>query len=483
MSAEAAAKLLLTLVSAVAAVWASSHALLNKRDPRATWGWIVLCWLFPLGGALIYTLLGVNRLETRAQRLRPPAMRRPSRELHPADLRLCNGRQQRLAPLIDLVELVRTADVLTELPLLAGNHLQPLHNGEQAYPRMLQAIDAAQDSLLLATYIFDTDAVGQRFIDALARAHERGVRVRVLLDGYADWLNGWRRASHLLAARGVPVARFHPPRLIPPSLHLNLRNHRKLLLIDGELAFTGGMNIGSRHMALALDNPRREYDLHFELQGPVVEQLTAVFDEDWRYVTGEPPLSAPARAPRGAGDSACRVITDGPNEDIGRLTLVLLAALAGAHRSVQIMTPYFLPPRELIGALQSAALRGVAVEVILPGVSDQRAVKWATQHLLWELVGRGVKVFYRPAPFAHTKLLMVDGYYAQIGSANLDPRSLRLNFELVVELFDTALIGGLQQHFEAVRAEAEEVTLRQLQARRLPTRLRDAFCWLFSPYL
>jgi len=482
VSLETALQWLLTLVSAIAAIWASSHALLHKRDPRATWGWIVLCWLFPLGGALIYALLGVNRLETRAQRLRPPAMRRHARELHPADLRRCDG-QQPMAPLIDLVELVRTADVLTGLPLLAGNRLQPLHDGEQAYPRMLEAIAGAQESLLLATYIFDTDAVGQRFIDALANAHARGVRVRVLLDGYADWLNGRRRASRQLAALGVPVARFHPPRLIPPSLHINLRNHRKLLLVDGELAFTGGMNIGGRHLATDFDNPRREHDLHFVLQGPIVEQLQAVFDEDWRYVTGEPPLPFAARLPQSVGESACRVITDGPNEDIGRLTLVLLAALAGAHRSVQIMTPYFLPPRELIGALQSAALRGVSVEVILPGVSDQRAVKWATQHLLWELVGRGVKLFFRPAPFAHTKLLMVDGYYAQIGSANLDPRSLRLNFELMVEVFDTGLIGGLQQHFESVKAEAEEVTLRQLQSRSLPARLRDAFCWLFSPYL
>lgn len=455
------------------------HALLNKRDPRAAWGWIAVCALFPLAGAVLYVLFGVNRVQTRARRLGLKTSRDLARD--PSRLRPEDDEQGSAQLPGNLRALAHTGLGLSGLPLLPGNRIEPLHNGEAAYPRMLAAIDAATESVALATYLFDTDRVGHAFIDALARAARRGVRVRCLVDGLGERYS-WTRASTLLRRAGVSVVRFNPLRLLPPSLHTNLRNHRKLLLIDGRLAFTGGMNISQRHLANDLDNPRRVRDLHFQIEGPLLDQLQRAFAEDWRYAADEA-WGFPVPVTEPLGPSLCRVITDGPNEDLDHLRLVLLAAINAAQQRVAIMTPYFLPTVDLVTALQAAALRGVDTCLILPEQGDSRIVRWATEHMYGPLMERGVQIHLQPPPFTHTKLLLVDDCYVQFGSANLDPRSLRLNFELNVEAYDPALNAQLAQHFEDIRRQSSPVVAEDLAERGLGPRLRSALCWLFSPYL
>lgn len=461
---------LLVVGYALAALATASHALLNKRDPRSAWAWITACWLFPLGGALLYFWFGVNRIERRARR-----------ELGSAPDRHAGGRDAvpDVPGLPDEVrELVRIGHLMAGVPLVPGNRVTPLHSGEQAYPDMLAAIAGARRNVWLETYIFDADDAGRQFADALAAAQARGVQVRVLLDGIGHL--AWRTTGgRLLQDRGVPVAEFLPPRWWPPMLHVNLRNHRKLLTVDGAVAYTGGMNISDRHYAER--GPGAVADLHFRVEGPVVAQLEAVFADTWRFAGGEKLVPA-APAPR-CGDSHCRAITDGPNDAVDRLQLVLLAAIANAHRRVVIMTPYFIPTPELSGALQSAALRGVIIEIVLPQRSDQWWVDAATRRWLTQLVGRLVRVYYRPAPFAHSKLFVMDDYYAMVGSANLDPRSLRLNFELMLEVYDAAVARKLRAHFDEARDASREVTLAWLRRRPLLAQLRDSVLWLFSPYL
>jgi cardiolipin synthase len=455
------------------------HALLNKRDPRAAWGWIAVCVLLPFFGPVLYIVFGVNRVQTRAQKLGV----KPSRELAAAPAAVLPADQARQVDSLPpaLRPLARTSEVLTGLPLLQGNRVEVLHDGEQAYPRMLAAIDGAQQSIALASYIFDSDELGREFIAALARAHRRGVAVHCLLDGLGE-LYSKPTAGRLLRAAGIDVARFTPPRLLPPSLHVNLRNHRKLLLVDGGVGFTGGMNISRRHLCAAPSARHAIADLHFQLRGPIIAQLQQTFAEDWRFAAARD-WPAPEPDMKTAGYSACRAIVDGPNEDLDHLRLVLLAAFAAAQQQLFIMTPYFLPTPDIITALQSAALRGVDVAIILPERNNIAPMRWAARHMLGHLLERGVRIYDRPAPFAHSKLLLIDGRYTHIGSANLDPRSLRLNFELTVETYDDSLAGQLLQHFEAVRAAAREMTLEELQRRPLAIKLRDALCWLFSPYL
>jgi cardiolipin synthase len=369
---------------------------------------------------------------------------------------------------------------VSRLPLLQGNRVRALHGGEAAYPAMLAAIDGARARILLSTYIFDWDDTGRAFVEALGRAVSRGVDVRVLIDGVGE-LYSFPRIRHKLARHGVPVRRFLPPRLLPPSFTLNLRNHRKILLVDDTVGFSGGMNISDRHLCGRVDNPRRVVDMHFELCGPVLATLAGIFVNDWSFAGDTEPALLPP--PPTCGPARCRAIADGPDETLDRLLLLLVGAIGLARHRVAIMTPYFIPPRELLGALQSAALRGVDVAILLPERNNLFFMHRATRHLLLELLQRGVRVYLQPGPFVHTKLLLVDDGYAQIGSANLDPRSLRLNFELTVEIFDEEFVRITGEHFASARAAASEVTLADVDGRPTRTRLLDGLAWLFSPYL
>lgn len=454
------------LLVLVATLAAARHALFYKRQPRSAQAWLLFILLLPPVGALFYYLLGVNRVRTRARRLKGADPVEAVSQPPPADLRYgqleCLGR------------------ALSGRPLLPGNRLTVLHDGEATFPAMLAAIDSAQESIWLSSYIFDPDRVGQAFVAALARAVERGVRVRVLVDGVGELYALPHRITPRLRAAGVPAARFLPPRWLPPVSWMNLRNHRKVLTVDDRVAFTGGMNLSVRHCTR--DGVRhRATDVHFRLEGPVAAQLAEVVAEDWQFVTGE---EYPPPEPSGpVGEADCRVLVDGPNEDLDRLKLLLVGAVATAKRRVAIMTPYFLPPRELIAALQAAALRGLEVDLLLPAENNLPYVHWATRNMLWEVLQWGVRVHYQPPPFAHGKLFLVDGEYAVIGSANLDPRSLRLNFELVVETWDRETVSGLQGHFDGLLAQSRLVDLAEVDGRPWYERLRDASAWVFSPYL
>jgi len=451
----------------VAAAGAAGHALLNKRDPRAALGWIVVSVTIPLAGPLLYFVFGINRIRTRAKtlpRIGSPQDRQRSTIISSVELPL------------EFSELAGIADAVSGFDLTAGNSIEMLHNGERAYPAMLREIDAAESHVLLSTYIFETNRTGRKFVDALVRAVGRGVDTRVIIDGVGG-LYSRPRAGGLLAKQGVKVARFLPPRAIPPEVHINLRNHRKILITDGRVAFTGGMNIGDRHLADRTENPDRVVDAHFRMVGPVVRQLQQVFLEDWSFVTEQEVDRFPADC-REAGGAKCRTIVEGPDEDLDKLLSVLLGAISAARRQVAIMTPYFIPPRELVGALQGAALRGVDVTVILPEKNNLPFVHWASRNVLWEVLQRGVRVFLQPPPFVHTKLVLVDGHYVQVGSANMDPRSLRLNFELVVEIYDREFATTIGRHFEAIRERSREVTLEEVDGRRLPVRVRDGLAWL-----
>jgi len=465
----------LLVVDGLVAAIAVGHALLNKRDPRSAWGWILVSILMPLVGPLLYYLLGINRAHWRARRALRPGV--------------ATAAPLRMPPLVmpglhapapdELQELVRIGSAMSGRALLPGNRVTPLYNGEQTYPAMLAAIAGARRTVWLSSYIFEGAGIGEQFARALADAQTRGVVVRVLLDGIGD-LYYRPRGSTLLRRYGVIVQLFHVPRRALPMPHLNLRNHRKLLVVDGRCAFLGGMNIGDHHYATARRGAT--LDLHFRVEGPVVDQLEQIFAADWHYAAGEALARVDEHPPPG-GTAFCRALTDGPDQELEKIQLVLLAALATAHRRVHIMTPYFIPTPELAGALQAAALRGIEVVLILPERSNLPWLDWATRHWLRPHLQREVRVFWRAPPFAHSKMFLVDDYYALVGSANLDPRSLRLNFEIMLEAYDTALIAQLDQHFDQVRSDCREVVWHELAALPLAVRLRNAACWLLSPYL
>jgi cardiolipin synthase len=441
------------------------HALLHKRNVGAAVSWIGIAWLSPFLGGLLYAIMGVNRVKRRAKRLR-------REHLPPVAGSSATAVSDPLTPLEFAI------GHLTGRPSAAGNTIEMLRSGDEAYPRMLEAIGQAQKSVGLCSYIFRADAAGEEFHEALIEAKRRGVEVRVLIDGIGGGYF-WSGTYQHLRKAGVPVARFLHSYFPWQMPFVNLRNHRKLLVIDGKLAFTGGLNIGAENVEAAKPE-HLVRDTHFRVEGPVVEQLTDAFADDWLFTTGEQLISPawfPAQAP--AGTVSARAITSGPDEDVEQIEFVALQAISCARRSIRVVTPYFLPPEPLTMALGLAAMRGIEVDILLPENSNHAILDWARRVPLRPLVEAGCRVWLMPPPFDHSKLMTIDESWSLIGSANWDTRSFRLNFELNVELHDAAFARGI---IEAM-VPHKRLTAAEIDADPLPIRLRNAAARLLQPYL
>jgi cardiolipin synthase A/B len=463
------APIALALVHSGLAASVTVHALAHKRDPGSAVAWIGLAWLSPVIGSVLYALLGINRVQRRARELR----------VSPAGAAAIEAAAG--ACLDDhLAALEVAARRISGRQIAAGNSIVMLNNGDDAYPQMLAAIEAASASVALSSYIFRADDAGNDFIAALVRARGRGVEVRVLIDGYGG---GYLRspAYRKLRRAGVPAARFLHSAMPWRMPFLNLRSHRKILVVDGRSAFTGGLNIGAEN--LIAHNPRRPVlDSHFRFAGPVVAQLCDAFAEQWCFTTGEalagtrwfPPLE-----PSGAG--LARAVTSGPDQDLEKIELLVLEAIGCARTSIKVMTPYFLPDDRIITALALAAIRGVEVDIVLPEGSNHPTVDWAMRAHIGPLLLAGCRVWTHAPPFNHSKLLTVDGIWSFVGSANWDTRSFTLNFEVNVEVYHSDIVQLVSAKITA--HQTSRVSAAALGKRSLAIRLRDQAARLLLPYL
>ena len=464
----------LAVLHAVLAAIVTGHVLLNKQDVRSAAAWIGLAWLSPFFGAAIYLALGINRVARRASRI--------SRDAGPA-IDYPDAPSFDCAPLSENIRTI--ADVsgrLTGFPLTGGNSITMLHGGDEAYPQMLAAIGNARRSIALASYIFRPDRVGASFVDALIEAKARGVDIRVLVDGIGSGYFSSPVIRRLHGA-GIAATRFmHDWRPWGMSF-INLRNHKKLMIIDGTHGFAGGLNLGMENI-FTRRRGREVNDIHFRLEGPVVGQLQASFAEDWHFTTGEALAGTdwwPAIKP--TGTVVTRAITSGPDEDVGKIETVLATAIGQARHKVRIVTPYFLPDERLRSAIGLAALRDIKVELVIPEKSDHALLDWAMRaHLPYFPLDR-MRCHLTPEPFDHSKLITVDGQWCAFGSPNWDVRSLRLNFEILLECYDEGTVAALDRMIDDKISRAGMLTPDDLEARPLAARLRDATARMLLPYL
>lgn len=450
------------------------HALLNKRDVRAAIGWIGLVWLSPFVGSALYFVFGINRVSRRALRLKrgiPSTSARPP----PAAIEPVEAAD-------NLAVITAVAGNLTGRDLVRGNAITILSGGDDAYAAMLDAIRGARRSIALASYIFRADSVGLSFVDALSEARDRGVSIRVLVDGIGAGYIVSPIARHL-AARDIRVARFLHDWAPWRMSFLNLRNHKKILVVDGTVGFTGGLNIGAESTS-AFSPARRLYDVHFRIEGPVVRHLMITFAEDWMFTTGEV-LDGRGWLPDAgpAGPVAARGVSSGPDEDLGKLETIVTTAIAAARKRIRIVTPYFLPDQHIMSTIAAAGAAGVHIDIVLPGRSDSRVLDWAMRAHLAFFSDSDVDLHLVPAPFEHAKLMTVDGCWCLIGSANWDIRSMRLNFEFGLECYDGALTGEIDSLIDTMISRAHSGSLRDYPSKPLPVRLRDAGARLLLPYL
>lgn len=444
----------------IAAASASAHVLLHKRDARAAALWVMIIWLVPGAGPALYLVAGINRMPRRAAQRGLVQLQTAVLANHVVD----QGRGW------------------LDQPLVSGNRVIPLRGGDETYAAMVEAIDAATDSVLMCTYIFDNDRAGDILIAAIQRAMGRKIEVRIIIDAMGARYS-FPSVVRRLRRTGAHVALFS--RTIWPwrMRYANLRNHRKVMVIDGTVGFTGGMNIREACL-LSLEPKQPTLDLHARVEGPIVAELQRTLVEDWMFCTRES-LSSPRFFPplEARGEVLARAIPDGPDRVAQPIKWSKLLAIAGAKHTIRIATPYFVPDEAVLSALGVAAMKGVRVEILLPSVNNLQAVQWASMAMLWQILRHGCRVYLSPPPFDHTKLMLVDGEWATIGSANWDARSFRLNFEIDLECQSAALAAELSKIFESRRKGATELTLADVDNRSVPVRLRDGAARLLSPYL
>jgi cardiolipin synthase A/B len=368
-----------------------------------------------------------------------------------------------------------TANLIFNHPIVAGNRVEILENGAEIYPAMLKAITEAKHTITFETYEFWGERAANVFAWALAKAAEREVRVHVILD-YIGSTRADSNAFEKMAEAGVHIIRWRKPEWYKLS-RFNHRTHRKLLIVDGRIGFTGGANIGDYWLGYPATGGYR--DNHFRLSGPIVEQLQAAFMENWLHATGEvlldesyyPQLEA-------VGDTPMQVITSSPREGLHQMRKLFLYAIAAAKQYIRIGTAYFYPDTQMLEALEEAANRGVKVDILLPGDNiDKGFVRHASINRWRGILEAGVRLHeYQPTMY-HAKALIIDDQWVSIGSANMDNRSFRINDEANVNIFDADFAQRLAAQMEADLKQAKPYGLAQWERRPWHKRLSG---WLSS---
>lgn len=449
--------------------------ILQRRESGATLAWILVIVLLPFLGLLAFWVFGTTRLHLRRRK-----RRRIEARLAPA-LHKLQAQSSTDRPVADLPpSLLLLAEKLDEAGPQPGNEVALLRQGPAAFDAIEAAFDRSHHHIHLVYYIWEPDRTGARLRDALTRACRRGVEVRLLLDdvGSRSARQGFFRG---LVKAGGRVERFLPVDPLSRQLALNNRNHRKIVVVDGETGFTGGMNVGDVYAGL--DEPWR--DLHARICGPVVHSLQELFCQDWYHATGDDLVSA-AYFPQitGSGNVWAQLLASGPADERWRaIHTLLFAAINLARERVWVETPYFVPDPPIVMALQTAALRGVNVRLLLPGRSDHPLVFHAGRSFLDGLLAAGVQVFEVQDAMPHAKTVTIDGVFSTLGSANMDQRSFRLNFEANLFFYGAEVAGELERDFLSLCTGAKEVTALNRQGISQRQRLAEGIGRVLAPLL
>jgi cardiolipin synthase len=454
----------------------------EKRPALSTVAWVLSLALLPVGGLVLYWTIGPRRLaRQRDRRLRE----RDRIAASLPNLRAVLDAHGAASPghgEIDANErqLIALALNNSESPVTAGNDVRVLRNGAECFDAIEAAISAARRHVHVEYYIFRDDETGRRLRDLMVRKAREGVCVRLLVDAVGSLGLGDEFFAPLRAA-GAETGVFNPVRLAqwrPP----NYRNHRKIVVVDGAVGFTGGLNVGDEYRGRSSAGAWR--DTHLRLEGPCVRALQQLFLEDWRFATDlAPDVDGDAPLPGPRGDTLVQVVGTTPDQPWPVLQQLLLLAISTARQRIAICTPYFVPDDVTLAALGTAALRGVDVHLLLPRRSDVPVVTAASRSYYDELLRTGVRIYEYLPGFLHAKALVVDGSFAMVGSANFDQRSFRINLEVLTLIYGNDVAGALDAQFDQDLTLAREVTPDERARLGVGQQLAEAFARVLSPLL
>lgn len=451
------------------------------RDPVKGLSWIAVIVLLPILGLVFYIFFGQN---FRKQKI---FNRKEIKDLK--QFEILSYKQLREMDDASHPEVVANREIITLLLnnskslLTTNNHLTVLNNGVATFASLIEALQGAKSFIHLEYYIFENDKIGNQIADILKEKAQSGVEVRFIYDDVGSW-SLKKKFIRSLKKAGIEVHCFMPVVFPWLTSKINYRNHRKIVVIDGIVGFTGGLNVADRYIEGTKHGPWR--DTHLKIEGWAVNMLQLTFLTDWYFATKIQLLDKDKYlvvSPDHIGDTAVQIATSGPDSDWSTIKQAFFAAINKAKDHIYISTPYFMPGEALLTALKVAAMSGVDVRIMLPSRSDSRIVYWASRSYIEELLDAKIKVYLYQSGFNHSKIITIDNHYSSIGTANMDNRSFEDNFEVTAMIYDHEITNELEEEFLLDLDGSVKLSRRHWEKRSRKERLKESVARLFSPLL
>lgn len=454
----------------------------EKRDPAKTSTWVLLIILLPIVGLVFYIFFGQNRRKEKIFN------RKGFRDLEQIEylshLQVARFRKSKdnfnskISNHLGMITLLlnNSKALLTEL-----NDILVFQNGLHAFDSIIEALYSATNSIHIEFYIINNDKIGNRIKNILITKAKEGVKVRLIFDDVGSWSLPKKYINELRDA-GVEVFPFMEVKFPLLTSKVNYRNHRKIVVVDGMVAYLGGMNIADRY----IEGSRRLgqwHDTLLRIEGEAVHSLQVIFLLDWYFVTGDIVNNRTQYFPevKVTNYHPLQVVTSGPDSDWAGIMQVFFHAITKATHHIYISSPYFIPNESILTALKTAALSGIDVRIILPGKSDSTVVYWSSLSFVSELLEAGIKVYLFQNGFDHSKLLMIDGKFSSVGSANMDIRSFEDNFEVAAIIYDEHITNTLESSFMDNLVKCQIITIENWNKRSLKSSYKEALARLISP--
>lgn len=457
---------------------------LERKNPAASLAWILVLFVLPIFGIFLYMMLSQNISRHKISRLSEREMMTMNEEMKEQIEAMDSGgfafSKEEAARWKHMIKLNQ---VYGNAFLTQNNQVELLVDGKEMFESLLHDINCATKSINVMYYIIKDDKVGKRFLEALTKKAREGVEVRLLMDALGSrFINDWRLSEFLAA--GGKTAYFFKPKLKYLYFEMNYRNHRKIVVIDSEIGYTGGFNIAKEYLG-----QKRKFgywrDTHIRLQGGAVQDLNARFIMDWRFASKEQLEldEAYLGAPRDAGTSPVQIVSSGPDSVREEIKRSMMKMITYAQKSVYLQTPYFIPDPSMLESLKMAAQSGVDVRIMIPCMPDHMFVYWATYAYCGELIRSGARVFIYDNGFLHAKTLVVDGEVSTVGSANFDRRSFRLNFEANAFIYDKDFGQRMDRQFLTDMEHGHELTRKDYNNRPTAVKFKESISRLLSDIL
>ncbi|RAP77643.1 cardiolipin synthase [Paenibacillus montanisoli] len=476
---------LLTFLMVVNIPLAIAVIFMERRNVGVTWAWLMVLLFLPAVGFVVYLILGQNlskkkiyKLNKRTKETINALIERQRQEFRDNQIVFNDPAAANYADLI-YMNLTSGFALYTQ-----NNKVEIYTDGNAKFGALFADIERASNHIHLMYYIVQNDALGNRLVDALTEKAKQGIKVRFLVDDIGCSALP-RYFFDRLRAAGGEVAYFFPSRIPYLNIRVNYRNHRKLVIIDGQIGYIGGFNVGDEY--LGVDKRFGSWrDSHLRITGHAVLQMQAHYMLDWNMAASRPitrdvlglfPPSA------GIGNAGIQIVSSGPDQTLEQIKNAYIKMINAAKETVYIQTPYFIPDESLLTALKMAVLSGIDVRMMIPSRPDHKMVYWASYSYLGDLLSEGMKCYLYEKGFLHAKTIVVDGHVASVGTANVDIRSFKLNFEVNAILYDTATAAELKRIFEADMADSTELTYEVYKKRSTLQRFKESCVRLLSPIL